>query len=139
LRRTEHRKKDVSHVTLPRKEIFVQMNGIVKRFPGVVANDHVNFELRAGEVHGLLGENGSGKTTLMNVLYGILRPEEGEVYMPREAINLGIGMVHQHFKLVELHTVLKNILLRRRSEPDRVAELRCPCIHRGFTDDPAGC
>lgn len=110
----------MNHVTLPRKEILVQMKGIVKRFPGVVANDHVDFELRAGEVHGLLGENGAGKTTLMNVLYGILRPDEGQIYIgdekidvgsPREAINLGIGMVHQHFKLVEPHTVLENILL----------------------------
>lgn len=107
-------------MTPPSKELLVQMKGIVKRFPGVVANDHVNFELRAGEVHGLLGENGAGKTTLMNVLYGILRPEEGEIYIqgkkvdigsPREAIGLGIGMVHQHFKLVEPHTVLENILL----------------------------
>jgi len=102
------------------KEILVQMKEIVKKFPGVVANDHINFDLGAGEVHGLLGENGAGKTTLMNVLYGILRPEEGDIYIrgervdigsPREAISLGIGMVHQNFKLVEPHTVLENILL----------------------------
>jgi simple sugar transport system ATP-binding protein len=108
------------------------MNGIVKRFPGVVANDHVNFELRAGEVHGLLGENGAGKTTLMNVLYGILRPEEGEIRIrgekvdigsPREAINLGIGMVHQNFKLVEPHTVLENVLLGLK-EPTFILDLK---------------
>jgi len=107
-------------VTMPSKEILLQMKRIVKRFPGVVANDRVDFELRAGEVHGLLGENGAGKTTLMNVLYGILRPDEGEIYIrgkkveigsPREAIKLGIGMVHQNFKLVEPHTVIENILL----------------------------
>ena len=105
---------------MPSKEILLQMKRIVKRFPGVVANDRVDFELRAGEVHGLLGENGAGKTTLMNVLYGILRPDEGEIYIrgkkveigsPREAIKLGIGMVHQNFKLVEPHTVIENILL----------------------------
>jgi simple sugar transport system ATP-binding protein len=108
------------------------MKGIVKRFPGVVANDHVDFELRAGEVHGLLGENGAGKTTLMNVLYGIHRPDEGEIYIrgekvsigsPREAINLGIGMVHQHFKLVEPHTVLENVLLGLK-EPAFILNLK---------------
>ena len=107
-------------MTMPSKNILLQMKKIVKRFPGVVANDRVDFELRAGEVHGLLGENGAGKTTLMNVLYGILRPDEGEIYIrgekveigsPREAIKLGIGMVHQNFKLVEPHTVIENILL----------------------------
>jgi len=110
----------VDFVIPQRKETLVQMKGIVKKFPGVVANNHVDFELKAGEVHGLLGENGAGKTTLMNVLYGIFRPDGGEIYIrgekvsvgsPREAINLGIGMVHQHFKLVEPHTVFENILL----------------------------
>jgi simple sugar transport system ATP-binding protein len=108
------------------------MKDIVKRFPGVVANDHVNFELRAGEVHGLLGENGAGKTTLMNVLYGILRPDEGQIYIgdervdvgsPREAIKLGIGMVHQHFKLVEPHNVLENILLGLK-EPEFILNIK---------------
>jgi len=119
-------------VTSPKKEILVHMKGIVKRFPGVVANDRVDFELRAGEVHGLLGENGAGKTTLMNVLYGIHRPDEGEIYIrgekvsigsPREAINLGIGMVHQHFKLVEPHTVLENVLLGLK-EPAFILKLK---------------
>jgi simple sugar transport system ATP-binding protein len=96
------------------------MEGIVKRFPGVVANDGIDFEVRAGEVHALLGENGAGKTTLMNILYGIYRPDEGRIYVrgqpvtirsPRDAIALGIGMVHQHFMLVHSHTVAENILL----------------------------
>lgn len=98
----------------------VTMRSIVKRFPGVLANDHVDFEARAGEIHALLGENGAGKTTLMNILYGIYQPDEGEIIIrgspvtipsPREAIKLGIGMVHQHFRLVETHTVAENIVL----------------------------
>ncbi|HAL61042.1 MAG TPA: heme ABC transporter ATP-binding protein, partial [Chloroflexi bacterium] len=103
-----------------RGEVVVSMRGIVKRFPGVVANDHVDFEVRAGEIHALLGENGAGKTTLMNILYGLYSPDEGEIYIrgkrvtirsPRDAIELGIGMVHQHFMLVYSHTVAENIVL----------------------------
>ncbi len=100
--------------------LAVAMRGIVKRFPGVVANDHVDLEVRAGEIHALLGENGAGKTTLMNILSGLYRADAGEIYVrgrradigsPRDAINLGIGMVHQHFMLVESMTVIENILL----------------------------
>jgi len=96
------------------------MRGIVKRFPGVVANDHIDLEVKAGEIHALLGENGAGKTTLMNILYGIYRPDEGEIYVrgrkvtissPKDAIQLGMGMVHQHFMLVYPHTVAENIAL----------------------------
>jgi simple sugar transport system ATP-binding protein len=96
------------------------MRGIVKRFPGVLANDHVDFKLYEGEVHALLGENGAGKSTLMNVLAGMYRAEEGEVYVygkrvnlasPRDAIAAGIGMVHQHFMLVPSQTVTENIIL----------------------------
>ena len=98
----------------------VRMLNIVKRFPGVVANDHVNFEAMPGEIHALLGENGAGKTTLMNILYGIYRPDQGEIYIqgrranirsPKDAIALGIGMVHQHFHLIPTHTVAENIIL----------------------------
>ncbi|MFZ9541718.1 MAG: ATP-binding cassette domain-containing protein, partial [Ilumatobacteraceae bacterium] len=83
------------------------MSGIVKRFPGVVANDGVNLEIRAGEVHALLGENGAGKSTLSNILTGLYRPDEGSVEVngeqrvfasPRDALEAGIGMVHQHFR-----------------------------------------
>ncbi len=97
-----------------------EMRGIVKRFPGVLANDHVDFACRAGEVHALLGENGAGKSTLMNVLAGLYRPEAGEIRVggqpvslrsPQDAIAHGIGMIHQHFMLVAPHTVAENMVL----------------------------
>jgi ABC-type uncharacterized transport system ATPase subunit len=100
--------------------LAVEMRGIVKRFPGVVANDGVDFDLRTGEIHALLGENGAGKSTLMNVLAGLYRPEEGTIrvdgreadfHSPRDAIAAGLGMVHQHFTLVPSQTVTENILL----------------------------
>ncbi len=96
------------------------MRGIVKRFPGVLANDHVDFDLRQGEIHALLGENGAGKSTLMNVLAGLYQPEAGTILVngkpvsfssPRDAIQPGIGMIHQHFMLVPSQTVTENILL----------------------------
>ena len=98
----------------------IQMEAITKRFPGVVANNSVNFAVRQGEIHALLGENGAGKTTLMKILAGLYQPDEGQVRIdgrpvdvrsPRDAIDLGIGMVHQHFMLVESHTVAENIIL----------------------------
>ncbi len=98
----------------------VEMHDIVLRFPGVLANDHVNFTLRRGEIHALLGENGAGKSTLMNVLSGLYRPESGTIKIngkttifnsPKDAIASGIGMVHQHFMLVPTLTVTENILL----------------------------
>ena len=99
---------------------LLELRGVTKRFPGVVANDHVDFDLRRAEVHALLGENGAGKTTLMNVLYGLYHADEGEILMrgqgvtfgsPREAISHGIGMVHQHFMLIPVMTVAENIVL----------------------------
>ena len=100
--------------------ITVEMRGITKRFPGVAANDAVDLALYEGEVHGLLGENGAGKTTLMNILFGLYQPDEGQIlvkgqpvaiHSPADAIELGIGMVHQHFKLVQPFTVTENIIL----------------------------
>ena len=108
----------------PSRRPLVSMKGITKRFPGeVIANDHVDFDLYPGEVHALLGENGAGKTTLMNVLYGLYTRDEGEIYVdgrrveirsPKDAIRLGIGMVHQQFKLIPRHTVLENVVLGLR-------------------------
>ena len=100
--------------------IVLEAQGISKHFPGVLANDRVNFDLRKGEIHALLGENGAGKTTLMNVLYGLYLPESGEirvdgkpaaVHSPKDSIGLGIGMVHQHFMLIPVFTVAENIML----------------------------
>jgi ABC-type uncharacterized transport system ATPase subunit len=99
---------------------LLELKGITKRFPGVVANDRVDFDLRRGEVHALLGENGAGKSTLMNTLYGLYHPDEGEIRLngkpvrigsPSDAIELGIGMVHQHFMLIPVMTVAENIVL----------------------------
>src|SRR3954451_2246559 len=101
-------------------EAALELRAITKRFGRIVANDGVDFDLRAGEVHALLGENGGGKSTLMSILYGLYRPDEGEVRVdgrpvtidsPSQAIALGIGMVHQHFMLIPVMTVAENIVL----------------------------
>ena len=98
----------------------LELRGITKRFPGVVANDNVNLELNTGEVLSLIGENGAGKSTLMSVLYGMYKPDEGEILIdgvplvfasPADAIAAGIGMVHQHFMLVPVFTVAENVVL----------------------------
>lgn len=98
----------------------LEMRGIVKRFPGVLANDHIDFDVKAGEIHALLGENGAGKSTLMKVLYGLYQPEEGGILLdgkpiqistPTDSLNYGIGMIHQHFMLVDNMTVAENVAL----------------------------
>jgi general nucleoside transport system ATP-binding protein len=123
-------------------QLVLEMRGIRKEFPGVVANDNVDFDVRAGEVHALLGENGAGKSTLMNVLYGLYRHDAGEIVLrgrpvefasARDAIQAGIGMVHQHFMLIPVMTVAENIvlgmeprdglLLDERNAAQRVEEL----------------
>jgi len=108
----------------PSNQPIVQMKGIVKRFPGVLANDQVDFDLYPGEVHSLLGENGAGKTTLMSILYGLYHPDEGEIFVKgkqvhfhsaQDAIRSGLEMVHQHFQLVKTFTVAENIILGQPS------------------------
>jgi simple sugar transport system ATP-binding protein len=130
----------------------LELRGITKRFPTVLANDHVDLTLEPGEIHALLGENGAGKTTLMNVVYGLYRADEGEIWIdgtptwfdsPGEAIAAGLGMVHQHFMLIPVFTVTENImlgsesvgrlgLLDRRAAAERVAEIS----HRHGLDVP---
>jgi general nucleoside transport system ATP-binding protein len=105
---------------MAQRETVLELRGVTKRFPGVLANDRVDFDLRRGEIHALLGENGAGKSTLMNIVYGLYTPDEGEILVrgdavrmssPREAIERGVGMVHQHFMLIPVMTVAENIVL----------------------------
>ncbi|MDH5690974.1 MAG: ABC transporter ATP-binding protein [Candidatus Bathyarchaeota archaeon] len=107
----------------------IKMNGITKIFPGVVANDKINFVAEKAEIHGLLGENGAGKTVLMSILYGLYRPDEGQIFVneqevemdsPSKAIKLGIGMVHQHFMLIPSLTVAENIILGKEPTKNKV-------------------
>jgi len=99
---------------------ILELRGITKQFPGVLANDHIDLALNKGEILALLGENGAGKSTLMNILYGLYQPDEGEILIngepvkitsPTDAINQGIGMVHQHFMLIPVFTVTENVML----------------------------
>jgi ABC-type uncharacterized transport system ATPase subunit len=105
-------------------EPVLELRGVTKRFPGVLANDHIDLDLNEGEIHALLGENGAGKTTLMNILYGLYKPDEGEIVVrgervniqdPGDAIDVGIGMVHQHFMLIPVFTVTENVMLGEES------------------------
>jgi len=110
----------------------LEMKGISKQFPGVLANDKVDFDVHSGEVHALLGENGAGKSTLMKVLYGMYRPDEGQIFLngeeinigsPTAAINHGIGMIHQHFMLVPTLTVAENVALGLPSSKGLLTDL----------------
>jgi general nucleoside transport system ATP-binding protein len=116
--------------------VKLELRGITKRFGSLVANDHVDLVVQPGEIHALLGENGAGKTTLMNVLYGLVQPDEGEILLddkpvtihsPRDAIRAKVGMVHQHFMLVPVFTVAENVTLG--TEP--VRRLTTPAIRLG--------
>lgn len=110
---------------------ILEMRDISKQFPGILANDHVNFKLKKGEIHALLGENGAGKSTLMSILFGIYLPTSGQIFKngeaiaiknPNDANDLGIGMVHQHFKLVEVFSILDNIIMG--VEPNKAGFLK---------------
>lgn len=110
----------------------MEMVGIVKRFPGVLANDHINFNIEAGEIHALLGENGAGKSTLVRQLYGLYQPDEGSILLdgvehhfrsPQDSIAAGIGMIHQHFMLVPELTVVENVALGLKSSRGMVLDL----------------
>ena len=132
------------------KNSAIEMKGITKCFGQVIANDSIDFTINRGEILALLGENGSGKTTLMNMLSGIYQPDEGEIYKdgsqiyirsPREAYEYGIGMIHQHYKLVEVFTSTENIILGLddgrmdlKQAENKVAEI---CSRYGFEIDPA--
>jgi simple sugar transport system ATP-binding protein len=136
-----------------RKPPALAMRGITKQFPGVLANDHIDLDVRPGEILALLGENGAGKSTLMNILYGLLQPDEGEVLIdgqpvriagPSDAIARGIGMVHQHFMLIPVFSVAENIMLGDETMANPVAldakraESRIDALARqfGFEIDP---
>ena len=128
----------------------VALRGITKTFGTVVANDHVDLDIRKGEILALLGENGSGKTTLMNMLSGIYYPDEGQIFIngeevsiqsPKDAFRYGIGMIHQHFKLVDVFTATENIILglEEKGRLDRAAasaKIREICDTYGFSIDP---
>ena len=111
----------------------VLLKNIVKKFPGTIANDHITISIQEHSIHGIIGENGAGKTTLMKQLYGMYRPDEGEIYLhgkrvsfhsPKDAINCRIGMVHQHFTLVDSMTVTENIILGRPLIKNGVIDIR---------------
>lgn len=119
----------------------LEVRGITKRFPGVLANDHINLTLNKGRVLGLLGENGAGKSTLMNLIYGLYQPDEGDILIngkpvkihdPNDAIANGIGMVHQHFQLVDVLTVTENVMLGDESVRSPQDLLRNPLVIAGL-------
>lgn len=136
----------------PSESMAIAMSDITKRFPGVIANQAVNFAVQAGEIHGLLGENGAGKTTLMNILCGLYVPDEGQIWLrgqpvtfhrPADAIAAGIGMVHQHFQLVDRFSVAENLILGQsgallRDSPRKLHHEIHELAHRyGLDLDPA--
>ena len=131
---------------------ILELKGITKHFPGVLANDHIDLDIEQGEIHALLGENGAGKTTLMNILYGLYQPQEGEIFFqgekvkihsPLEAIRLGIGMVHQHFMLIPVFTVTENVVLGSTQEKgiafkpeEEEPKIKDLCTKLGLDIDP---
>lgn len=121
--------------------VSVELRHISKRFPGVIANKDVSLKVQSGSVHALVGENGAGKSTVMKILYGMQRPDSGEIFVngdqklfksPHEAIAVGIGMVHQHFMLADNFTVLENIILG--DEPKRAAQIDFGVARKKITE-----
>ena len=142
-----------SQVNTATEGLALEMRGVTKRFPGVLANDQVDLQLRKGEIHALLGENGAGKSTLMNILYGLYTPDEGAIFLdgkevvinsPSDAIAHGIGMVHQHFMLIPVMTVAENITLGQEITKAGVfldpreanRRIKALCKQYGFEADP---
>jgi general nucleoside transport system ATP-binding protein len=122
-------------------DIAVELVGITKRFPGVIANDNIHLTVKRGTVHAIVGENGAGKSTLMKILYGMQRPDEGSItidgsaaamHSPSDAIARGVGMVHQHFMLADNFTVLENVILG--SEPTKGAGIDFATARRRITE-----
>ncbi len=123
---------------------ILELDNITKRFPGILANDHVSLTLHRGEILALLGENGAGKSTLMNIIYGLYHADEGTIRLngqevrfasPREAIHSGIGMVHQHFQLIPVMTVAENVTLGEENTPNPSAPLEKSATDRQPTDN----
>ena len=121
------------------KRVILSLSGISKQFPGVLANDGINFDLHEGEIHTILGENGAGKSTLMNIIDGIIPPDSGKISLfghqvvfsnPRQAISHGIGMVFQHFMLIQNHSVAENIILGTGG----LGQLKIDQVHRQINE-----
>ena len=133
---------------MDKKQAAVSLRNVTKTFGSVTANSKVNLDIYKGEILALLGENGSGKTTLMNMLSGIYFPDEGQIFIngkeevirsPRDAYSLGIGMVHQHFKLVDVLTAAENIILGMEGKLNlkaAIAKIADICDRYGFEVDP---
>ena len=120
MRYQNRKKREVTQLALDKVENAIELRGITKTFGSVVANDHIDLDVRRGEILALLGENGSGKTTLMNMISGIYHPDEGSIHVngrevvinsPMDAKKLGIGMIHQHFKLVDVFSAMDNVVI----------------------------
>ena len=133
MRYQNRKKREVTQLALDKVENAIELRGITKTFGSVVANDHIDLDVRRGEILALLGENGSGKTTLMNMISGIYHPDEGSIHVngrevvinsPMDAKRLGIGMIHQHFKLVDVFSAMDNVVIGAEGKRIKPKELK---------------
>ena len=133
MRYQNRKKREVTQLALDKVENAIELRGITKTFGSVVANDHIDLDVRRGEILALLGENGSGKTTLMNMISGIYHPDEGSIHVngrevvinsPMDAKKLGIGMIHQHFKLVDVFSAMDNVVIGAEGKRIKPKELK---------------